>query len=147
MRRTASPGYICMNVNALEDPDITLALYQASQTDVRVNLIVRNMCRVPPEIEGMSNNIMVIRIVGRFLGRSLLYFFGNGGNDDVYIGSADSMTRNLEKRVEFIIPITNQDSKRELRSVLSQHLRDNCNYWNLLADGLTETRCPTANTN
>lgn len=142
MHSTASPGYICMKTNALEDPDITLALYQASQAGVKVNLIVRDICRVRPGINGMSDNISVISIVGRFLEHSRLYLFGNGGNDDIYIGSADLMTRNLEKRVELLIPITDQDSKRRLRGILSQHLRDNCNAWILLANGTYRKKIP-----
>ena len=130
-----SCGYICLKTNALEDPDITLALYRASQAGVRINLIVRDICRVRPGIYGISENITVISIVGRFLEHSRLYLFGNEGKDEIYIGSADLMTRNLEKRAEILIPITDERSKSTLRNILCQYLLDNCNAWHMLPDG------------
>lgn len=128
-------GYICMKTNALEDPDITLALYRASQAGVKVDLIVRDICRLRPGILGVSENIRVISIVGRFLEHSRLYRFGNGDDDELYMGSADLMTRNLERRVEVLIPIIDERSKRQLCGVLNQHLRDNCCAWIMQADG------------
>ncbi len=135
LHSATSPGYICLKTNALEDPDITLALYRASGAGVTVNLIVRDICRLRPGISGLSSNINVISIVGRFLEHSRLYHFGNGGHDEIYMGSADLMSRNLDRRVELLIPIDDVGSKRQLLSVLEQHLLDNFCAWTMHADG------------
>lgn len=129
------PGYICMKTNALEDPDITIALYKASQAGVKVDLIVRDICRLRPGIAGLSENIRVVSIVGRFLEHSRLYRFGNGGDEEIYIGSADLMTRNLEKRVELLVPVRDAGPRRVLCEILNQHLQDNCCAWVMRSDG------------
>ncbi len=102
---SASPGLIQFKVNALEDVDITRALYRASQAGVKVDLIVRATCRLRPGIAGLSENVRVVSIVGRFLEHGRLYYFRNGGTEDFLLGSADCMKRNLESRVEVVAPV------------------------------------------
>ncbi|MFK7858655.1 MAG: polyphosphate kinase 1 [Granulosicoccus sp.] len=131
----ASPGSICMKTNALEDPDITLALYNASRAGVSIDLIVRDICRVRPGIQGVSENIRVISIVGRFLEHSRLYRFRNGGNEELFMGSADLMTRNLERRIELLVPVTDPLSRQLLSEVLNLQLRDNKCAWEMREDG------------
>ena len=92
-------------MNALEDADITRALYRASQAGVKVDLIVRDTCRLRPGIPGLSENVRVVSIVGRFLEHGRIYYFRNGGAEEYFIGSADCMTRNLESRVEVVVPV------------------------------------------
>src|SRR5262249_10939339 len=92
----ASPGLIRFKMNALEDADITRALYLASRAGVRVELIVRDTCRLRPGIAGLSETVRVVSIVGRFLEHGRVYYFRNGGDEEYFIGSADCMKRNLE---------------------------------------------------
>ncbi len=98
-------GFIQIKTNALEDVEITRALYEASQAGVNVDLIVRDSCRLRPGVPGLSDNIRVVSVVGRFLEHSRIYYFRNGGNEEYYIGSADCMTRNLVSRVEVLTPV------------------------------------------
>lgn len=130
-----SPGLIQIKTNALEDSDLVKALYQASQAGVRVELIIRDTCRLRPGIEGISENISVLSIVGRFLEHSRIFYFKNGGEDEYLIGSADLMKRNLESRVEVVVQITPPTLKKELRLVLNTLLDDNQNAWDMQADG------------
>jgi polyphosphate kinase len=99
------PGRVQMKMNALEDPDITRELYTAAQAGVRVDLIVRDTCRLRPGIPGLSENVHVISVVGRFLEHSRIFYFHNAGDEEYYIGSADAMMRNLEHRVEVLVPV------------------------------------------
>lgn len=145
LHSTTDAGYICMKTNALEDPDITLALYRASRAGVTVKLIVRDICRLRPGVKGLSENISVVSIVGRFLEHSRLYHFGNGGNDEIYMGSADLMSRNLERRIELLIPIDDICSKQQLISILNLHLRDNCCSWAMQVDGTYKKNLPKTN--
>ena len=130
-----SPGLIRLKTNALEDADITAALYRASQAGVKVELLVRDICRLRPGIAGLSENISVISVVGRFLEHSRIYYFHNGGAEEFYIGSADLMTRNLERRVEVIVPVEDALARELLREVLSGQLVDRRNTWGLDGDG------------
>jgi polyphosphate kinase len=130
-----SPGLIQFKTNALEDIDIARALYQASQAGVRVDLIVRDTCRLRPGIVGLSENIRVISVVGRFLEHGRIYYFRNGSNEEYLIGSADLMKRNLENRVEAVVPVDDPSLCRELREVLDVYLSDQRSAWEMRQDG------------
>ncbi len=133
--KNKSQGLIRFKANALEDKDICKELYRASQAGVKVELIIRDTCRIRPGIKGLSDNISVISIVGRFLEHSRIYYFRNGGEEEFYIGSADLMTRNLEHRVEVIAPIEEDMHREECRTILNACLNDYCSAWELKSDG------------
>ena len=137
-------GLIQFKTNALEDKDITRALYKASQAGVHVDLLVRDTCRLRPGIEGLSENICVISIVGRFLEHSRIYYFRNNGNEEYYIGSADIMKRNLEERVEVMAPVEPKILQAELRKILDIQLKDRRSAWEMQPDGSYIQRQPTA---
>jgi polyphosphate kinase len=128
-------GLIQIKTNALEDVDITRALYEASQAGVHVDLIVRDSCRLRPRVAGVSDNIRVVSIVGRFLEHSRIYHFHNGGEEEYYIGSADCMTRNLVSRVEVLTPVEPKALQGELRTILDMLLNDQRSAWDMLPDG------------
>jgi polyphosphate kinase len=131
----AAPGLIQFKVNALEDVDITRALYRASQAGVKVDLIVRDTCRLRPGIAGLSENVRVVSIVGRFLEHGRFYYFRNGGAEDFLIGSADCMKRNLESRVEVVAPVEDPLLRKELRTVIDIQLKPNRCQWEMQSDG------------
>jgi polyphosphate kinase len=119
-------GHIILKLNALVDRDVIRALYQASQASVRVDLLVRGMCCLRPGLPGVSDNIRVASLVGRFLEHSRIFYFANGGQEEAYLGSADLMARNLDRRVEILFPIENARHIRYLRDdVLGTYLADN----------------------
>ena len=128
-------GLIQIKTNALEDVDITRALYEASQAGVRVDLIVRDSCRLRPRVPGLSDNIRVVSVVGRFLEHSRIYHFRNGGQEEYYIGSADCMTRNLVSRVEALAPVEPEPLQAELRTILDMLLNDQRSAWDMQPDG------------
>ena len=128
-------GLIQIKTNALEDVDITRALYEASQAGVHVDLIVRDSCRLRPRVAGVSDNIRVVSVVGRFLEHSRIYHFHNGGEEEYYIGSADCMTRNLVSRVEVLTPVEPAALQGELRTILDMLLNDQRSAWDMLPDG------------
>ena len=128
-------GLIQFKTNALEDKDITEALYRASQAGVHVDLIVRDTCRLRPGIEGLSENVRVISIVGRFLEHSRIYYFRNNGDEEYFIGSADIMKRNLEERVEVMVPVEPKSLQAELRGILDVQVKDRRGAWEMQADG------------
>jgi len=128
-------GRIIAKMNSLEDPVIIQRLYEASQAGVQVDLIVRGVCRLIPLKEGLSENIQVHSIIGRFLEHSRVYYFLNGGEDHYYIGSADWMHRNLDARVEVLCPIDQPKLKAYLQFMLNLYLRDNQQRWSLDPDG------------
>jgi len=136
----AEPGLIQMKINALEDADVTRALYRASRAGVKVDLIVRDTCRLRPGIPGVSENVRVVSIVGRFLEHSRVYYFRNGGDEEYYIGSADCMKRNLESRVEVLVPVEAPDLRKELRVLLDTQLADARCAWDMREDGTYEQR-------
>ncbi len=138
------PGLIRFKMNGLEDPDIVEALYGASQAGVRVELIVRDTCRLRPGLAGVSDNITVISIVGRFLEHARIYYFRNGGAEEFFIGSADLMTRNLESRVEVVTPVEDPALRDELRAILDAQLSDRRSAWDMQPDGSYIQRQPVA---
>jgi len=135
---------MAVKINRLTDLEIIDALYRASQAGVEIDLIVRGSCMLRPGVPGLSENIRIRSVVGRFLEHSRVFYFANGGDDDVYIGSADWMTRNLNRRVEVVTPILDVSLKRYLKDVvLGAYLKDNVKARILSADGSYE-RVPTA---
>ena len=137
-----SPGLIRLKTNALEDADIVEALYRASQAGVKVELLVRDTCRLRPGVPGLSENITVISIVGRLLEHSRIYYFRNGGEDEYFIGSADLMRRNLKARVEIIAPVDDPSLRAELRQTLDTQMDDFRSAWEMLPDGDYRQRQP-----
>ncbi len=138
-------GRIIAKMNSLVDPGIIQALYRASQAGVEINLIVRGICCLTPGIEGVSDNIRVISIIGRFLEHSRIFYFQNGGNEQFYIGSADWMPRNLDRRVEAVTPVLAPHLRRELTNLLDICLVDNRQAWEMQADGTYVQRQPKPN--
>jgi polyphosphate kinase len=135
-------GRIIAKMNALVDPEIIAALYRASQAGVKIDLIVRGICCLVPGLAGMSEHIRVVSIIGRFLEHSRLAFFANAGNPEYYIGSADWMPRNFDRRVEVMTPIEDQLLHKGLEAVLATCLNDNRQAWELGADGQYRRREP-----
>lgn len=133
--KNKSQGLIRLKANALEDKDICRELYLASQAGVKIDLIIRDTCRIRPGIPGLSDNISVISIVGKFLEHSRIFYFRNDGEEEFYIGSADLMTRNLEHRVEVLTPVELDVHKEELRTILNTCLNDTVSAWDMHADG------------
>ena len=134
-KKGKEPRRIQFKTNALEDKDITAALYRASMAGVKVDLLVRDTCRLRPGIAGLSENIRVISIVGRFLEHSRIYYFYNGGKEEYFIGSADIMKRNLEERVEVITPVEPVELQKKLREILDIQLSDKRSAWEMQPDG------------
>jgi polyphosphate kinase len=135
-------GRIVAKMNALLDPQIMVALYEASQAGVQIDLIIRGMCSLKPGIAGVSDNIRVISIIGRYLEHSRIFYFYNDGQDEVYIGSADWMSRNLDRRVEAIAPIEDPQISKDIQEVLGVMLADNRQAWDLQPDGTYIQRQP-----
>ncbi|GEK91923.1 RNA degradosome polyphosphate kinase [Alkalibacterium kapii] len=129
-------GHIIAKMNSLTDKKMLLKLYEASQAGVRIELIVRGICCLVPGIEGVSENITVRSIVGRFLEHSRVYYFYHNGAANLYLSSADMMTRNMIKRVEIAFPVLDNNLKRYILSILKLYLYDNVKAWNLTHDGL-----------
>ena len=136
------PARIVGKMNALVDADIIDALYRASQAGVEIDLIVRGVCCLRPGIEGVSDRIRVVSIVGRFLEHSRLWHFSNGGAEEFYLGSADWMPRNFDRRVEAVAPVDSPSLHERLRSLLHVYLDDNRQAWDLRADGVWTQRKP-----
>ncbi len=130
-----TPGLIRFKMNALEDADIAKSLYRASQAGVRVELLVRDSCRVRPGLPGLSENIRVVSIVGRFLEHARIFYFRNAGDEEFLIGSADAMKRNLEHRVEILVPVPAGPLQEQLREFLELQLQDQVSAWELQSDG------------
>ncbi len=135
-------GLIRLKTNALEDPEVTVALYRASQAGVTVELIIRDTCRLRPGVAGLSETISVISVIGRFLEHSRIYYFRNGGDEEYFIGSADLMTRNLEQRVEVLTPVEGENLRKDLKQILDTQLKDKRNVWDMRADGSYVQRRP-----
>ena len=132
---TRKQGHIIAKMNSLEDTSIIKRLYRASQAGVRIDLIVRGFCCLRPGVPGLSENIHITSIIGRFLEHARIFYFRNGGKEEYYIGSADWMHRNLDYRVEAVTPVLRGDLQRQLRQILDSNLRDQRQTWDLQPDG------------
>ena len=130
-----TPGLIQLKMNALEDVDITRALYRASRAGVKVDLIVRDTCRLRPGLPGLTENTQVIGVVGRFLEHARIYYFQNSGEEEYFIGSADLMKRNLESRVEVVTPVEDPKLRQELRLIIDVQLSSRKDVWEMQSDG------------
>jgi len=141
-----NPGHIQFKMNALEDPDIVRALYRAARRGVSIDLIVRDTCRLRPGIRGLSETIQVLSIVGRFLEHARIYYFNNGGDEEYFISSADCMSRNLNARVEVLMPVEDEDLRRELRLILDTQMADHRGGWTMNPDGSYSLRSHPSDT-
>ena len=138
------PGHIAAKVNRLTDLQIIEALYEASQAGVKIDLIVRGGCMIRPGEPGLSQTIHVRSVVGRFLEHSRIFYFANAGDEEVYIGSADWMSRNLDRRVEVVVPVLDPQLRKYLKdTVIAAYLRDNVKARVMTSDGSYE--CPPIN--
>ncbi len=136
LTRTGKKGHLIFKMNALEDPDMIKLLYRASQAGIRVDLLVRGLCCLRPGIPGVSENITVRSVIGRFLEHARIYYFRNGGREEVYLGSADLMPRNLNRRVEVLFPVKDLKLISRLRDdILEVYLADTVNSYLLNGDG------------
>lgn len=135
-------GRIIAKMNGLDDEKMIQELYRASRAGVEIDLIVRGHCRLRPGVPGISDNIRVISIVGRFLEHSRIFYFHNNDDPDLFIGSADWMRRNLEDRVEIVAPVIDAEAKARLCRTLAFALADNRLAWELHADGRYVLRTP-----
>jgi polyphosphate kinase len=140
--RAGRPARILAKMNALVDPAIIRALYEASQAGVRIDLIVRGICCLRPGVPGASDRIRVISIIGRFLEHSRAFYFLNSGMEEVYIGSADWMPRNLDRRIEAVTPVEDPTYRQSLRDLLDQMWQDNRQAWDLDSTGAYTQREP-----
>lgn len=140
--RTGQPGKVIAKMNALVDGNIIKLLYEASQAGVDIDLIIRGVCCLRPGIPGVSDRIRVVSVIGRFLEHSRIFYFHNGGQPDYYIGSADWMTRNLDRRVEAITPVEDPLLREELHRILTMAMADNRQAWDMAADGTFTQRRP-----
>ncbi|WP_028584409.1 polyphosphate kinase 1 [Desulfogranum mediterraneum] len=136
------PGLIQFKTNALTDSDIITALYQASRAGVQVDLLVRDSCLLRPGLPDLSHNIRVVSIVGRFLEHARIYYFQHKNNEKYFIGSADLMKRNLERRVEVITPIETAELRSQLREIIDLQLDDQRGAWDMQPDGSYIQRHP-----
>jgi polyphosphate kinase len=130
--RAGRPARIVFKMNALEDREFTKLLYRASQAGVKVDLIIRGICRLRPGIPGLSDNVRVVSIIGRFLEHSRLYYFENGGEPEYFIGSADVMKRNLDERIEVLAPVRVPEHRRQLDELVELMLADRRQGWQLI---------------
>jgi polyphosphate kinase len=129
------PGRITAKLNALADTDVIEALYRASQAGVKITLAIRGICMLIPGLPGLSENIRVISIIGHYLEHSRIYYFSNGGAEEFFLASADWMPRNLERRIELMFPVLQEDIKAQVRDILDAYTRDNSHAWELASGG------------
>jgi polyphosphate kinase len=142
-KRAGRPARIAMKMNSLVDKRCIQALYRASQAGVEVDLNIRGICCLRPGVEGVSENIRVQSVVGRFLEHSRIYAFQRGDEQTIYIGSADLMPRNLDTRVELLAPVRDEGLRGELLDTLEREMADDTNAWTLAADGEWARREPS----
>jgi polyphosphate kinase len=129
--REGREARLVFKVNAVEDREFSRLLYEASEAGVRVDLIVRGICRLRPGIAGLSENVRVVSVIGRFLEHSRVYMFHNGGHPEYFIGSADIMKRNLDERIEVLTPVREPVHQRQLGDLLDRLLSDERQGWSL----------------
>jgi polyphosphate kinase len=136
-------GRIIAKMNALLEPEIIAALHDASQAGVEIDLLVRGVCALKPGVPGVSENIRVRSVVGRFLEHSRVFYFLNGGDENVYLASADWMGRNFFRRIELCFPVLDPALKRRvIREGLQPYLDDNCQAWEMSPEGVYERLKP-----
>ena len=135
-------GHIIAKMNSLVDPRIIALLYEASQAGVQIELIIRGICSLRPGLPGQSETVRVVSIIGRFLEHSRVFWFGNAGQAEVYLGSADWMGRNLDRRVEAVTPVDDPVLRQELETLLQTYLNDNRGAWDMASDGQFTQRQP-----
>jgi polyphosphate kinase len=140
--RNGESATITCKTNSLTDPRIIELLYEASQAGVKIDLIVRSICCLRPGVEGVSENIRVVSLVGRFLEHARIFAFSDGDDEQIYLGSADLMQRNLDRRVETAFPLRERHHRERVRRLLDLQLADNANGWALGPDGTFERRHP-----
>ena len=143
LHREQGNGEIIFKCNQLVDKNIIRALYRASMAGVRVHLLVRGICCLRPGVPGVSERITVTAILGRFLEHARAYWFGNGGEGALYIGSADIMPRNLDRRIEVITPVLDPELRYHIRNaILEPQIEDNMRNWKLKEDGTYQRITP-----
>lgn len=135
MQKNYGNGFIIIKANSIVDSEIIMKLYEASKVGVKIDMLIRGICRVRPGVEGFSENIRVYSIVGRFLEHSRIYYFNNNGDPQIYLGSADWMERNFDRRVEVLFPIEDSNIKDDLFEILNLYLKDTENTTILQSDG------------
>ncbi len=133
--KAGRPARIIAKMNALQDPKIISTLYEASHAGVQIELIIRGFCCLRPQVPGLSENIRIYSILGRFLEHSRIFWFQNAGNEEYYIGSADWMYRNLDYRVEAVTPVEDPSLRERLKDILDTMLSDRGHSWELQPDG------------
>ena len=142
-QRSGGQGRIVAKMNALVDPMIIRKLYEASMAGVKIDLIIRGVCCLRPGVPGVSDTIRVISVIGRFLEHSRVFYFYNNGNEEIFIGSADWMTRNLDRRVEAVTPVRDPELIADLQEILGVLMADNRQAWDLHPTGDYVQRVPT----
>ena len=140
--RAGRGARIRAKMNSLVDPLLIAALYEASREGVDVDLVVRGICCLRPGLPGVSERIQVVSVVGRFLEHSRAFCFENGGAPEVFIGSADWMPRNLDRRIEAVTPLADAAHRHAVLQVLELMWKDNLQAWDLNADGTYTRRTP-----
>jgi polyphosphate kinase len=124
-KKSGNPAYIKFKMNSLVDEQMIDKLYEASRAGVKVDLIIRGICCLNPDFSSVKNPINIVSIVDKFLEHARIYIFGNGGNEKIYMGSADLMTRNIDNRVEVTFPVLDSNIKNDLRSLFDIQQSDN----------------------
>jgi polyphosphate kinase len=134
-KQSGKHAFIRLKLNSLLDEEFVEALYKASSAGVEVDLVIRGICALVPGITGISENIRVRSVLGRFLEHSRIFHFANGGDDEIYIGSADLMDRNLNRRVESLVKIRRDEHKKSLMKIFDQYTASTTAAWHLLPTG------------
>ncbi|MCQ2240942.1 polyphosphate kinase 1 [Treponema sp.] len=137
------PGHIIAKMNSLCHPEIIEALYEASKAGVKIDLNIRGICTLIPGIKKMSDNINVVSVIDRYLEHSRIFYFQNGGQEEIYLASADWMERNLDKRIELMFPITDRNVFKSIRKILDMYFKDNCRSHVLQKNGKWKMNFPS----
>ena len=143
-KKQGQKAYIAAKLNSLVDPEMIAALYRASQAGVQIKLNIRGICCLRAGVPGLSENITVVSIIDRFLEHARILYFYHGGDETVFLSSADWMPRNLDRRIELLVPVEDLASRRRLVEILDTYFRDNQNAWKLKSDGTYERIQPTS---